>query len=127
MKRKPTKRSIEGQRALDEFRDRWAGKPCWGCTMWGPFEIHHIVGRDGILEHDDQRDMAHLCEMCHRVYHDPSIKTWHGRVVRVRLTKDDVLRLKKIHDPEHWDLAFLRLLAGPGDGRLNMDFGRGLE
>jgi len=128
MKRNPTKRSPEGQQALDEFRDRWEWNPCWGCgEHWIPFERHHIVYRDGVKGMDDQRNLAHLCKMCHDVHHNHGIQTWHGIAVKVRLTKEDVLRLKKQYDPEHWDLAFLRLLAGPGDGRLNMEFGRGLE
>ena len=123
-----TRRSKEGAKALDDFRDRWAGKPCWGCCgIWIPFERHHIVYRDGMMIMDDQRNLAHLCKMCHDVHHDHGIQTWHGRAVRVRLTKEDVLRLKRVFDPEYWDLAFLRLLDGPGDGRLNMNFGRGME
>ena len=128
MRRKPTKRSPEGQAALDNFRDRWQGKPCWGCCgIWIPFERHHIVGRDGILCYDDERNLAHLCEMCHDVYHDHGIKTWHGRTVKVFLTLENILRLKKLRDPDYWDLAFLRELAGPGDGRLNMAFEEGLK
>ena len=108
-----TKRSPQGQQALDAFTKRWLGKPCWGCgDMRGPFEKHHIAGRDGCLEHDDERDLAHLCQMCHAVHHDNGIKTWHGRTVRVRLTKDDVLRLKRDRDPEFWDLDWLRKISG---------------
>ena len=122
MKRRPTKRSPEGQRALDDFAVRWRGKPCWACgDLRGPFEVHHIVGRDGIKEHDDERDFAHLCEMCHKVHHDHGIQTWHGRNVSIRLTKENVLELKRRRDPEYWDLAFLRELSG------RLDFGEGLE
>ena len=124
MKRKPTKRSPAGQQALDEFRDRWHGQTCWLCPMKLGHHIHHIVERDGKI-YDDRRNFAWLCGTCHDRFHKgPQI------VYSVKLpawTDEDVLRAKKLIDPEHWDLAFLRLLAGPGDGRLNMEFGRGME
>ena len=128
MKRNKIRRSPEGQQALDEFRDRWAGKPCWACgDMRGPFERHHIVYRDGIAEMDDQRNLAHLCQMCHEAHHDHGLKTWHGRPVRIHLTKDEVAGLKKRFDPEYFDLLLLRKLASKREGFLNMEFGRGLE
>lgn len=122
IKRKATKRSKEGAAAYERFKRRWAGRPCWGCgARWRAFHRHHIVGRDGIAGADDERDLAHLCDMCHAVHHDNGIQTWHGETVKVRLTKDDVLRLKRDRDPEYWDLAFLRELAG------RRDLGDGME
>ena len=124
MKRNKIRRSPEGQRALDEFRDRWIGQRCWMCPLRLGAHVHHIVHRRG-LEYDDRRNLAWLCPLCHARLHDgPQI------VYRVELpawTDEDVLRAKKQIEPGYWDLAFLRLLAGPGDGRLNMEFGRGLE
>jgi hypothetical protein len=126
MKRRPTKRSPEGQAAYERFKKRWAGKPCWGCGQkcW-PFHRHHIVNRAGKI-YDDERNLAHLCDGCHSAHHDGGIETYMGRIICV-LTDIDILRLKRDHDPDHWDLEFLRLLAGPGDGRLNMAFGEGME
>ena len=126
MKRHPTNRSPEGAAAYKRFKRRWAGRPCWGCgaPCW-PFHRHHIVNRAGKV-YDDERNLAHLCDGCHSVHHDQQVITYFGRHIDV-LTDEDILRLKKQYDPEHWDLAFLRLLAGPGDGRLNMEFGRGME
>jgi hypothetical protein len=118
------RRSKEGVAALRGFLKRWKGKSCWNCTTIGS-ERHHIVYRDGLI-YDDQRNLAWLCGGCHSAHHLRGVANYFGRPIAF-LTTETILRLKRDVDPDYWDLAFLRLLAGPGDGRLNMEFGRGLE
>ena len=124
MKRKPTKRSKEGQRALNEFRDQWIGRLCWYCWTNDATDIHHIVKRRGEA-YDVLCNFFACCRWCHQRIEGETL-VWNG-IRQPTIPVDVVLRLKKIHDRENWKLAELRLLAGPGDGRLNMELGRGME
>ena len=112
MKRRPTRRTKAGKAALQEFRDRWYGQPCWLCPIRLGQHIHHIVHRRGVA-YDDRRNLAWLCPICHARLHDgPQV------LYRVELeawTDADVLLAKKVIEPGWWDLGFLREL----DGRLN--------
>jgi hypothetical protein len=123
MKRRPTKRSPEGQQAMQEFRDTWGNSPCWLCPYPG-MEIHHIVKRRGLI-FDDLRDFAWLCRWCHSRAEGNTVVLHRVRLLPISV--ETVLEAKRLIDPKHWDLEFLRLLAGPGDGRLNMAFGEGME
>ena len=121
---KRTRRSKEGQRALDEFRDRWIGKLCWHCGRNEATDIHHIVKRRGEA-YDVLCNFFACCRWCHKRIEGETL-IWNGER-QLPIAEDVVLRLKRIRDPLNWRLADLRLLAGPGDGRLNMEFGRGME
>jgi hypothetical protein len=121
IKSKRTKRSKAGQQAITAFRKRWPR--CWFCGAPSSAP-HHIVFRRGVV-FDDQRNLAAVCEDCHSRIHGITIVT----VLNIRLLPiplETVLRVKLHNDPP-LDLPFLRMLAGPGDGRLNMKFGEGLE
>ena len=111
MKRKPTKRSPEGQQAMKQFKARWKGKPCWACTATGR-ERHHIVYRDGVAAADDERNLAWLCKGCHDAHHQRGLANFFGRRIE-ELTTGQIMHLKKIKDPEFYDPAFLDRLAHP--------------
>ena len=126
MKRNPTKRSPEGQRAYDEFRRRHCrSNACWMCgEVFYQLQVHHIAKRRGLI-YDDLRNFFAACLHCHARIEGNTIVVDGKRLEPIM--DEWVLARKKVIDPYNWDLAFLRLLAGPGDGRLNMEFGRGME
>lgn len=110
MKRRPTRRSKQGQQAISEFRNRWYR--CWFCGAKASAP-HHIVFRRGLI-YDDQRNLASVCLDCHSRVHGITIVRHNGeRLEPIPLVQ--VLGEKWGRDPEHWDLEFLREL----DGRLN--------
>ena len=124
MKRKPTKRSPEGQAALDRFQQEFCHRaPCWHCgKVCETLDVHHIVKRNGMV-FDDLRNFFAACRSCHS-------RMEGARLVFARYTLEPiplqrVLEIKQQRDG--LDLDFLRVLAGPGDGRSNMKFGEGLE
>ena len=120
------RRSKEGQQAYKRFKsERCRCSTCWLCQRNYPMlDVHHIVPRRGVI-YDDLRNFFAACRMCHSMIEVDGI-VWDGERV-AQIPESRILRVKRRLDPKHWDLAFLRLLAGPGDGRLNMEFGRGLE
>ena len=110
---KPTRRSPQGNRAMQEFRDRWQFGSCWLCGLRGrTMHPHHIVYRRG-KQFDDARNLAAVCWECHDRIHGATIVRDGRRLQPIPLA--DVLRAKRMWDPGAWDLAFLREL----DGRLN--------
>ena len=121
MKRRPTKRSKEGLDAIKTFEAN--NRQCWFCGKEATAN-HHIVFRRGKI-FDDQRNLAAVCEKCHMRIHGATLVFRMGRYDPIPLKR--VLEVKRDKDLDNWDLAFLRELAGPGDGRLNMAFGEGLE
>ena len=116
LKRKATKRSKAGLQALMEFKDRWYR--CWFCGAKASAP-HHIVFRRGLI-YDDQRNLAAVCLDCHsRIHGITIVSVKGGRMLPIPL--ETVLMTKRTRDPEFWDLAFLRELAG------RLDFGEELE
>ena len=111
MKRKPTKRSPEGQQSMDEFKALHIGKRCWLCERERSVWRHHIVFRKGD-EHDDLRNLLAVCLTCHRRIHDGEQTLVTGRKLP-GWKLDDVLRAKRRHDPDNYDPEFLDRLAHP--------------
>lgn len=113
IKRKPTNRSEEGKRAMDEFKAAHIGngKRCWLCEREPATERHHIVPRRGKM-YDDPRDLLAVCITCHRRAEGRPQTLVGGRVLPV-WTYDDVLRAKQRHDQDNYDPEFLDRLAHP--------------
>ena len=120
MKRKPTKRSPEGQRALTQFQQEFCHRaPCWHCgKVCETLDVHHIVKRRGKI-YDDRRNFFAACRSCHA-------RIEGARLVFPSVTLQPiplavVLRIKREKDGRYWDLDFLRELSG------RLDFGEGLK
>jgi hypothetical protein len=111
IKHRKTKRGPEAQRQFDEFKDQWLGKLCWLCEFDIATEAHHIDGRCGDAW-DDPRNLAAVCWLCHRRYHDGEQTTITGRKLR-QWTDEDVERAKRRWDPPHYDPAYLDYLRYP--------------
>jgi hypothetical protein len=106
LKRKPTRRSPEGARAIREFM---ADHPrCWWCGKLYKWP-HHIAGRDGQKLADDRRNLAAMCWwFCHQRKHVPNLVVDGKRLPAI--TDAQILAAKRRWDPEHYDLEFLRVL-----------------
>jgi hypothetical protein len=124
IKRKSTKRSKEGAAAMRAFKEEHFGKPCWYCELNEATDAHHIAKRRGVI-YDDPRNLFACCRWCHDRAEGATIVTRKG-IKLPPIPLDVILRIKELCDPP-LDLPFLRMLSGPGDGRLNMNFGEGLE
>ena len=119
-----TKRSKEGAAALRKFqRDHCHNAACWYCNKHFPkLDVHHIVKRRGMI-FDDLRNFFAACRLCHSRMEGARLVFPTYTLEPIPLQK--VLEIKQQRDG--LDLAFLRVLAGPGDGRSNMTFGEGME
>ena len=118
MKRKPTKRSKEGQRALTQFQQEFChNAACWYCNKPFPkIDVHHIVKRRGVI-FDDLRNFFAACRSCHSRMEGARLVFPMYTLEPIPLQK--VLEIKQ--QREGLDLDFLRELSG------RLDFGEGLE
>ncbi len=119
-------RSLEGALSMREFRNDWYNKRCWLCPAKNgdEMQIHHIVAlgykytKKRNMKHDDRRNFAWTCPVCHDRIHD------RPTIVRGRrlggLSLVDVLFAKYRWDRRYFDLDFLRDLSG--DPKFGEDF-----
>jgi len=109
IKHRKTKRKLNAQQVIDDFRDEWNGKPCPLCGLRHEhYEIHHVVKRRGKV-YDDRRNLLPTCWLCHERYHTGDQRTMGGTILRA-WTDEDVERAKRIYDPANWDPKYLDYL-----------------
>jgi len=76
--------------ALQEFADEFDF--CFLCWSQARLHIHHMV--QGAGRKHERFNLCRLCERCHRALHDGG---------SLCVTKGQVLTVKRLHDPEHYD------------------------
>ena len=74
---------------------------CWRCgTSQGKLDVHHI---SRIRRWDVRENLARLCRRCHDLHH-----------FGFGFSVDDVIALKRLHDPLGYDAGALLQLLRPG-------------
>ena len=93
---------------------------CWTCGWEGTREgewrdwmvnrlvNHHIIGGPSRIH--DVRNLARVCDGCHRLIHGERIVV--KRAVLPKLSLAHVLWVKAKRDPENYDRAFLKKIRG---------------
>ncbi len=78
-------------------------------------DVAHIVGGSGRIA--DRRAIVMLCAGCHRLSHLDTIKiTEGGETIRIpNLRAENLVWAKSIHDPENYDLEYLKSLRYRSD------------
>jgi hypothetical protein len=100
----------ERARLYEAFREEH--QTCWACGRdrkppkwyepWLPNERAHIVNKPRV---EDIRCVVSLCTICHRISHWERFA--HFKQPE-KLTLENLLWLKREHDPDHFDLEFLQ-------------------
>lgn len=90
---------------FDEERSRYKHVYYWAAPV--RLECAHILG--GISRVHDRRNISLLCTVCHRLAHGDTIRRMDTSVLPT-LSLANMLWLKKAHDPDNYDRAFLQSL-----------------
>lgn len=71
-------------------------------------ENHHVVGGSG--RKHLRENLARLCSICHRIFHGDRIRLDNGELIP-EINLSHVLYMKRLHDPEWYDVEVLNNLA----------------